>query len=495
MRKFLFRKTPRRDNPYRAAVLLAFILGGLFLLRGWRTGEVKPLFDPTPTPTRTSDSFSLEAQTHFDAGNLSAAIEAYKGALETRPEDARLWMELARVQAYSTNQLTTVQQKRARMTEALESARNAVKYAPDDGTAYAILAFVMDWNGFYIDDRDAHAKMLLDAELAAQQSLVKDPNSVLGLVYTAEILLDQGRLDQAQQYITLAKEKNENLMDVQRVRGYILETFGDYRGAIEAYDRAIALAPNLTFLYIRAGVIYRHLGMISNTPGAAEPYYNKALEYFAKAVQINTQLGINDPVPYVSIGKVYTQMGEFFIASRNAKRALQLDPTSPDLYGQLGMVYFKARNYESAAEAFSCAVNGCDPARSCTVRECMPGDPNITIQAIPLEANDATTAVYYYTYGSVLAGLHRPIGPTSGYCTEALEVFDRLRAVFGQDRDIMSIVEASESICASYGVTRGGITPQPTPTLINTPTPAGTAGPPAPSRTPLPSFTPDPAYQ
>ncbi len=480
MKKNLFRRNPRRDNPYRAAFLLTLILGGLFLLRGWRTGEVKPLFDPTATPTRTSDSFSFEAQTNFQAGNLDAAIAAYKGALDTRPEDARLWMELARVQAYSTNQLTTNTQKRSRMTEAMVSANNAVKYAPDDGTAYAIQAFVMDWSAFFMDDREERDKMLLDAELSAQQALVKDPNNVLALAYTAEILLDQGRLDQSQQYINLAKEKNEELMDVQRVRASILETLGDYQGAIEAYDRAIALAPNLTFLYIRAGVIYRHLGMISKTNDTAQPYYDKALEYFAKAVQLNTQLGIPDPVPYVSIGKVYTQMGEFFIASRNAKRALQLDPTSPDLYGQLGMVYFKARNYESALEAFQCAVEGCAPAHSCLVRECLPGDPNITIQGIPLEASDATTAVYYYTYGSVLAGLHRPVGPSSGYCQRALTVFDKLRAVFGSDEDIMGIVETSESICSSYGITHGGITPQPSPTLI----PTATAGGPRPSRTP-----------
>ena len=158
---------------------------------------------------------------------------------------------------------------------------------------------------------------------------------------------------------------------MQRVRASILETLGDYQGAIEAYDRAIALAPNLTFLYIRAGVIYRHLGMISKTNDTAQPYYDKALEYFAKAVQLNTQLGIPDPVPYVSIGKVYTQMGEFFIA-RAMPNAPCSDPTGR-ISRSVGHGVLKAQ-YEARSKP-QCAVEGCAPAHSCLVRESCPATP------------------------------------------------------------------------------------------------------------------------
>jgi tetratricopeptide (TPR) repeat protein len=437
--------------------MLVLVLAGLFVLRGYGSGSVQELFKPTPTPTRTSGSYSFEGQTHFQAGNLDAAIQAYKGALETNPSDARLWQELARVQTYSSNLLTTNEQRRQRLADALVSADNAVKYAPDDGTAHAVRAFVMDWNAALMDDKGQHDEMLIKAELEAQQALVKDPNNALALAFSAEILTDEGKLDQAQQYITQAKAQNENLMDVQRVRALILETLGDYQGAIDAYDRAIEISPNLTFLYIRAGVIYRYLGMRAPSESPSQKqYYDTALEYFAKAVNLNKQLNINDPVPYIAIGKVYTQEGEFFIASRNAQKALQIDPTSPDLYGQLGMVYFKARNYESAIPALQCAVEGCPPAVSCEVRECIEGDAPVTIQGIPLTVSDSATAVYYYTYGSVLAGLHRPAGPTADYCQRALKVFDKVRGVFASDPTIMNIVGASEDICASFGITRSG---------------------------------------
>lgn len=441
--KYLFRKERSQSNPYRVLILLVLLMGALFLMRGYQQEQIKPLFLPTPTPTRTSNSFSLEGQTHFQAGNLDAAIAAYKEALQADPTNGLLWSALAQIQTYSSNLLTTREESRTRLAEALESADKAVEYAPDDSTAHAVRAFVLDWNASYLENANDRERMLVQAEQAAAKAILLDKNNVLALAYAAEIYNDQLKWDLARQSIQLAVERNPNLMDVQRVLANILESQGDYRGAIDAYDRAIAISPNLTFLYINAGVIYRHLKV-----------YDVALEYFAKAVDLNKQLGIEDPIPYIAIGKVYTQMGEFFIASLNAKRALQINPYSPDLYGQLGMVYFKARNYEGAIPALQCATLGCDDKISCEVRECDPTtDPPIEIAGVPLEENDLANAVYYYTYGSVLAGLYRPVGKTSGYCEQAVEVLAMVREKFPSDETIMNIVGASEDICASYGVT------------------------------------------
>jgi tetratricopeptide (TPR) repeat protein len=425
-------------------MLLVMLVGVLFILRGYNQQEIKPLFLPTPSPTRTSNSFALEGQTHFAAGNLDQAIAAYQQALQTDPTNAQLWTELAQIQTYSYKSLTNTNDRSQRLADALASADKAVELAPDDSTAHAVRAFVLDWNAGEVNDDEQKDKMLVEAELEAQQALLKDNENVLALAYSAEIYNDQQKWDLAQQSIQLALERNPDLMDVQRVLAMFRESQGDYQGAIEAYKKAIQLAPNLTFLYINVGVIYRYLKL-----------YDVALEYFAMAVDRNNQLGIQDPIPYIAIGKVYTQEGEFFIASLNAKRALQIDPYSEDLYGQLGMVYFKARNYESAIPALKCAVRGCDAQTTCEVRDCDPSvDPVVEMSGIPLEANDQATVVYYYTYGSVLAGLYRPVGKNSDYCNQAVDVLSEVRQKFGNDETIMSIVETSEDICASYGITR-----------------------------------------
>jgi tetratricopeptide (TPR) repeat protein len=197
----------------------------------------------------------------------------------------------------------------------------------------------------------------------------------------------------------------------------------NYNEAIEEYTRASSINPNLTFLLIRTGVIYRHLAQTSQNEEIGRFNTTKRWTGLPAAVNINRQLGINDPIPYIAIANTYTQMGEFFIAGRNIKAALGFDPTNPNVYANLGMVYWRSRNYEGAIPAFKCAVRGCDAKESCLVREeCSEDtpieevDPQIEIQGLEL---DSSTVVYYYVYGSVLAGMHRP-GDPNNYCAEAV---------------------------------------------------------------------------
>ncbi len=227
-------------------------------------------------------------------------------------------------------------------------------------------------------------------------------------------------------------------MDVYRVNAYVQESLGNYNEAISQYLKAAEITPNLTFLYIYIGYNYRQLRN-----------YDQALQYFEKAVNINKQLEIGDPVPYLAIGKTYTQTGDFFSAALNVRAALKLNPTNADVYGNLGVVYFKSRNYESAIPALQCAVSGCDAKVSCDVRtvgQCEdPNNPAIEITGLPLSTS---TVVYYYTYASVLAGMNSPGQP---YCQQAVPVMKQIRAAFASDESIISIIAPSEQICASAG--------------------------------------------
>jgi tetratricopeptide (TPR) repeat protein len=258
-------------------------------------------------------------------------------------------------------------------------------------------------------------------------------------------------------------------MDVHRVYAYLLESESLYRQAIEEYDKAIAINPNLTFLYLRAGAIYRHLASLSGDP--EDPLYTQALDYFDKAARLDEQLGIKDPIPFTSIAKTYAQQGEFFSAGRNVLKALSYDQANADTYGQLGIIYFKSRNYEGSMAALQCAVRGCTPDESCTARNgCDEAAGEIGVQVQPL-ALTSNSLVYYYTYGSVMAALSRP---TQNYCPGAMDVFAQIRSQFSTEPIAMGIVSAGESICnsltaetsvpslATGTVTPG--TPEPTPT-------------------------------
>ncbi len=432
-------------NPYRIFLLLVLVLGGIWLVRQLETGAIQRPFMPTPPPTRTVQSLAQEGDVLFDAGQLDAAINAYNEATRIDPNNAEVWAKLARIQTYTSALLTTDEQRKIRLQEALASIEKAVELAPEDSLTHAIHAFVLDWNADQnLFGEEQAADYLFAAEQAAARALQLDNQNTLALAFYAEILVDEQKWNQADQYIQQALEQDDTLMDVHRVYAYVLESFAQYNQAIQEYDKALAISPNLTFLYIRAGANYRQLGFSSLNEESQRQLFEQSLEYFAKAARINEQLGIEDPAPYLSIAKTYSQEGEYFAAARNIQRAIEINPANADTYGRLGIVYFKSRNYEGSIFALRCAVYGCDEEGSCLGRgDCGPNDEKAEVIGLPLSAN---TVVYYYTFGSVLAALSRP---NENYCEEAMQVMSEVRAQFSDSADIMGIVQAGESICQS----------------------------------------------
>jgi tetratricopeptide (TPR) repeat protein len=473
-RRPLFNRRPE-SNIYRMFFWALLILAGYWMIRGLDLGQIKPVGEPTLTPTRASLSYTAEGEAQFTAGNLDAAIKAYRQALLVDPNNAEVWAKMARIQVYSSELKTIDQEKRAALQDALNSIDKAKVLAPDSSDVAAVRAFVLDWNANPLLNPERAPNLLTQAEQEAARALVLDPTNTLALAFYAEILIDQQKLAQAEQYMSQALERGQDLMDVHRVYAYLLESEQLYSQAIEEYDKAIAITPNLTFLYLRAGANYRQgLAFANPIREQKKALYIKSLEYFEKAAKINEQLGVKDPVPYLSIAKTYSQMGEFFAASRNVQKALKFRPGDADIFGQLGIVYRSSRNYEGSILVFKCAIRGCTAAESCEARfgrACDPafGEVGVDVAGLPLTQG---SVVYYYAYGSVLAALSRP---QQNYCPEALQVFDEVRAQFSADELIMRIIAEGETICRNVG--------RPTP-LPETGTPAA-EGTPSSYPTPL----------
>lgn len=492
-----FRPARQKTSFYRIFVLLALILTSVWVILSLQRGEVKSPFEPTPTPTRMASSYIMEAEAYFDAGKLddpsdnqpggmlpesiratatalgteippdatitpapprpgepviNDAIDAYQAALALDPNNAQAWAQLARIQAYSSQTLRNDTERLLRMKEALESADNAAELAPDDSTVRAIRAFVLDWYAYNsLVDAQTSAGLLVEAEREASRAFQLDPNNALALAFYAEILADQQKLNQAEKYASQAVQRGPELMDTHRVYAYVWESLGAYRQAIEEYLAAAQITPNLTFLYIRIGQNYRE--------GIKNP--DLALEYFDRAARINSQLGILNPLPYIEIAKTYTQQGQFFIAGVNAEKALSFDNQSANTYGQLGIIFRRARNYEGANPLLKCAVRGC------TAEENEMG--KVAVEGLPLSS--LTIAYYYVEYGTNLAFLSRP---NENYCPEAMLVLEQVRAYRPDDATLIGIVNDSEGICRRLEgnlAEQKSVTPTPAPSPTPSPIP------------------------
>lgn len=462
-----FRPNRRTDNFYRIILWISLILVFVWIYMGLQRGEIISPLDPTPTPTRIAESYFQEAQAYFEAGRLddpdntpmdgdnpevNDAIDAYKAALQMDETNARAWAELARIQAYSSRMLRNDRERLDRLIEAKESADTAIELDADDSTARAIRAFVLDWysSSTLITNEEQQA-LLIEAEREASRAFQLDPENALALAYYAEILADQQKWGQAEKYAAQAVALDDTLMDTHRVYGYVLETLGKYNSAIQQYQAATEISPNMTYLYIKIGQNFRE--------GIRNP--ERALDYFDRAAKINDALGVQNPLPYIEIARTYTQIGEFFAASINAEKALEFDPTNAGTYGQLGMIFRRARNYEGAMILLKCAVRGCSAEENETA--------GVAVEGLPLTS--LTVAYYYVEYGTNLAFLSRP---NENYCVEAYAVLGEVRDAYPDDPTLMAIVEDSEGICRRLGVFPGGVAPTTLPTLISTPLPTPT---------------------
>jgi tetratricopeptide (TPR) repeat protein len=381
---------------------------------------------------------------------------------------------LARIQTYSSALKTTAEERRATMADAREAIDRAAEASPDDAFVYAIRSLVYDWSASAEETilgggrRDEY----LTAALAASaRALTIAPGDPLATAFKAEVDIDQQNfalaLDEAAYAAGLADPGDPYSMDIFRVYGTVLENNGQYSAAIQQYLNASDIAPNFTYLYLLIGANYRRLAGDDPLSTGRQDLINQALDYFDRAARINEQLAIQDPTPYLAIGRTYLQQGEFFIAAINIERALSISPDAPDIYGRLGLVFFRARNYESAVVALQCAVDGCGPEVSVQllcqyVYNCDPATEEgqaFGVQVTGLQLGDESLE-YYYTYGSVLV-YFRDTAEYPNACADADRIFQQLLAAYGDDAVVAGIAAESRSLCRGQAPTpEGTVTPE-----------------------------------
>ena len=161
----------------------------------------------------------------------------------------------------------------------------------------------------------------------------------------------------------------------------------DYRGAIEAYERAIAADPTQTEAYFYLGNSYDNMfrptrrGEAANDQlleGAVENYKKSvemeqrpelrklALQYLANAfgadklndpaqsepvVQQLIEMEPTDPVNYFALARIYEDSGEYERAEETLVKARDARPTEPTVYTTLAAFYNRQGNFDGAIQA------------------------------------------------------------------------------------------------------------------------------------------------
>ena len=401
------RRPKRRSSPWRILLLLALI-GIALYFNQVVVPATPPLFMPTPTPTRSPESFIADAEKFYNEGKLTQSIEAYKQAILADPNNPSLYVTLARIQVFAGD-----------YKEAITNTQNALLKNPNNPLAHAVQGWALSFSG------DS-----LAAEAAIKKALELDANSALAHAYYAEILLNKGNLedfDQAAAESRRAKELDPNLLEVHRARGLVLVSSGteNLDQAIQELKAAIAINDKIADLHLNLGFAYRVAG--ENDLAVDELLAAYALS--PKDSNIPTEIAF-----------AYANEGQFGKASQYAEDAVKIDPTNPKMHGNLGIMYYRNSELDKAIPALALAVRGGTT------------DDGAVVEGQPLDYGKI--AEYYWFYGFALAKSNR--------CAEAVPVFQALLSGVPDDELAVENANAGLELClVSIETTTPEVTPTP----------------------------------
>lgn len=377
-----------RRAPLWRIVLLLVSIGVLLYINQVVVPVTPPMFIPTPTPTRSPESYVTQAQEYYQAGKLTLATDAYQDAIRADPANPSNYVALARLQVFA-----------GQYDEAVTNAQNALLKNPNNPLAHAVLGWALGFQEKYGE-----------AEVEIKKALALDPNNALARAYYAEILINQGDYelyDKAAEESKRARDLDPTLLEAHRARGIVLLNTQNLAEAVVEFQAALAINKNIADLHLYMGITYKALGD-----------YDLAQESLLAAYALNPK----DTVALTELSRAFFADGRYAQAAQYAEEAVRVNPADARLHGNLGIVYYKNAEYDKAIQSLGMAVRGGLTA------------DGQAVEGIPLDYGRVEE--YYWYYGFALARSNR--------CAEAVPIFQAL--LTGVPNDEIAVYNATEGL-------------------------------------------------
>ncbi len=334
----------------------------------------------TPTDSKTAtDSSRADAYYYFTMGHLqerqyemttsaeyaTQSVESYKKALELDPGSAVVLERLAEIYAKSQH-----------IRDAVIQAQEALKIDPDNVDAHRLLARIYvrtlgDMSAgevqqenltkavdqfqaiLKIEPNDTYSLLWLarlyrfqnqhgEAEKVLQRILAHDADNGPALEQLSQLLIDQGRSQEAVELLTHAASDTSS-PDLYDLLGDAYSQAKDYSKAEQAYRQAIAGDPD--------DPGHRH-GLAQAL--LSEDKYAEALEQFNKLSELEPGTSEN----FLRAAQLYRRLGQFDQAEASLARAKQLAPGSLEILYNEALLYEDEGHYDDAVKVLTDAIAG-----------------------------------------------------------------------------------------------------------------------------------------
>ncbi|MBD2672705.1 tetratricopeptide repeat protein [Aphanizomenon flos-aquae FACHB-1416] len=356
------------------------------------------------------------------SGKYPESITAFEQAVKSQPDFVPAW-----------NYLSVVYRQSNQLDKALAAINQAIQLQHNNPNLYNQKYLVL-----------SNLKKYREAEAAINKAIELSPRAVFyynrGNV-RYELGDKQGAIEDFNQAIKI----NPNLAQAYYNRGGVRKKLEDKQGAIEDYNQAIKINPNFTEVYNNRGVVRYDLGdkqgaiedynqAIKFNPNYAEAYYNRgvvryelgdkqgAIEDYNQAIKFNP----NYAEAYNNRGGVRNELGDKPGAIDDFNQAIKINPNFTEVYKNRGIVRDDLGDKPGAIEDFNQAIkinpNDAQAYYSRGNVRYELGDKQGAIedfnQAIKINPNDANA---YINRGNVRSELGDKQGAIADY-TKAIDI-------------------------------------------------------------------------
>ena len=282
--------------------------------------EYRQAIDADPTSEYLTASL---AELYAKTGRIRDAVMEAQDILKRDPNNLEAHKLLGRIYLRSLGDIQSGNGSQNVLKLAIEQYEQIIKIEPDSVDDHLLLGRLYKVNND-----------LQKAESEFKTALKLQPDSEEAVTTLALLYTEEGDSTRAAQVLSAVPDASRSAK-LYSVLGYTYEQQKEYKKAIDAYRKAIALdRDNLDAI--------RGLAENLMNDGQSEA----ALEQYKVIADANPE----DAQTYVRIAEIYRRSGKFDLALENLKKAQSMVPDSIDVPYNLARVYQAQGRYDDAAQ-------------------------------------------------------------------------------------------------------------------------------------------------
>ena len=243
--------------------------------------------------------WQLLSSLHYQANNLSDAIEAMRGARINEPENVAFMRQLGGF---------LLQDNKA--IEAIIILEQAAELAPRDANVWTNLGVAFQ-----------QEKRISEAKMAYEKALVLNPRSAVIASNLGAMAKEAEEWESAVQYFEKALEIESNFAEAHNNLGNTLKELGRLDQAEASYRQAIALQPDLAEAHNNLGATLRELGRLDE----AEASCKQAIALKPDYAEAHNKLG-----------STLRELGRLDEAEASYRQAIALKPDHAEAHNDFG---------------------------------------------------------------------------------------------------------------------------------------------------------------